>query len=119
MAEPSLPSIADIIAALEVAVNSLDAHEGRGGPELSVFESVLNNLRSIEEGSPGGSIAKRIQEQRGELFGAMAVVAVTRDSIAMDDDCDRHIVLRDTYERLNRIASDLCDIADDAAGGVS
>jgi len=32
---------------IEVAVCSLDAHEGRGGPELPVLEHALSQLRHV------------------------------------------------------------------------
>lgn len=62
------------------------------------------------------SVYERLQQQRLDLFGAMAMVAVTRDSIDPDEDYERNRILNDTYDKLDRLGYALDEIACDAQG---
>lgn len=66
-----------------------------------------------------GSIEERIEDQRNELFGAMAVIAVARDSVTMEANCDLHRALADAYKWVDRVALTLNEISTDAKQGVA
>lgn len=56
------------------------------------------------------TLSERINDLRGEIFGAMAVVFVVQESIDSSQDYDRHCALRDAYERLDAVAAELDEI---------
>lgn len=92
---------------------------------LQVMEGLLGvldhcraaaNLPPVKE--PRLTIEQRIEAERNEMFGAMAIVAVTRDSVSMEDNCDMHRALADAYRWLYKIAGTLNEISTDAKEGV-
>jgi hypothetical protein len=102
-----------------IAVNNGDKTEALANltQALGMTQANLEPAAPAEDpppDEPAESIYDRIQEQREALFGAMAMVAVTRDSIDKDLDYDRHRILEDTYNALDELGYALDAIACDA-----
>lgn len=90
---------------------------------LQVMEGLLGvldhcraaaNLPPVKEPRP--TIEKRIDEQRGDLFDAQAIVDVVRRTISTDIDFSAHAALQMAYNAIDRIATELELIALDARG---
>lgn len=63
------------------------------------------------------TIAKQIEEQRGELFGVMAVLGLARGYVQSwfsGEDYDLRRAMEDAYKRLDTIAAELNVISTDA-----
>lgn len=60
------------------------------------------------------SIPDRIEDLRNDMFGAMAMIAVARDSVDWEDNYDLNRVLDDAYKAFYRIAEELNEVSCDA-----
>ena len=58
-------------------------------------------------------LSQRIEQQRDAIFGPMAMIAVARDSVSIEVDCNMNRLLDDAYKGLDKAALELWQISAD------
>lgn len=106
----------DLLSQALVSVNNGEKTEALANLTQALGLTPAEVAPAEEPPAETPSIYERIQQQCLDLFGAMAMVAVTRDSIDPDQDYERHRVLEDTYAKLDKLGYALDEIAGDAKG---
>ena len=101
-------NLAELLQQTETLLN-----RGEVAEALSVVAQVRQYVEPPADKPETKAPRERIQEQRSELFGVMASIYVTAESINPDHDYDRHRVLTEAYDRLDTIATALDEIAGD------